>query len=232
MKTLSIDTSLASGSVAALDGDRTTTRPLGTAGEHARLLTAALADAAAGLGWRPRDAELVAVVRGPGSFTGLRVGVTAAKAVAWANGCRLLGVSGFEVAARAAGGQQGPIHVAYDAGRGDVFAATALPSTTSPTGWSIGPAALAPLADWLDRLPPGGLVAGPALDVEAVRQALATRPDLRAAPDGGRGHAAATAGRIALLRAAAGESDDPATLVPDYLRASYAEERPPRAGAG
>jgi hypothetical protein len=32
-------------------------------------------------------------------------------------------------------------------------------------------------------------------------------------------------GRIALLRAAAGDADDPATLVPDYIRPSYADEK-------
>ena len=54
MKTLAIDTSLATGSVAALDGDRVAMRPLGAAGQHARLLAGALADVAAELGWRPR----------------------------------------------------------------------------------------------------------------------------------------------------------------------------------
>ncbi|NCY03759.1 MAG: tRNA (adenosine(37)-N6)-threonylcarbamoyltransferase complex dimerization subunit type 1 TsaB, partial [Planctomycetia bacterium] len=81
MKTLVIDTSLAVGTVAALDGDRISQRSLPTAGEHARLLATALVDVAAALGWRCGDAELVAVVRGPGSFTGLRVGVTTAKAL-------------------------------------------------------------------------------------------------------------------------------------------------------
>jgi tRNA threonylcarbamoyl adenosine modification protein YeaZ len=103
MKTVAIDTSLSRGSVAALDDGRLAVRWLEPAGEHARLLAAAIADAAAELGWRPADVDLVAVVRGPGSFTGLRVGVTTAKAFAWATGCRLLGISGFEAIARVAG---------------------------------------------------------------------------------------------------------------------------------
>jgi tRNA A37 threonylcarbamoyladenosine modification protein TsaB len=37
--------------------------------------------------------------------------------------------------------------------------------------------------------------------------------------------AIADVGRIALLRAAAGEADDPAALVPDYIRPSYADEK-------
>jgi tRNA threonylcarbamoyladenosine biosynthesis protein TsaB len=234
MKTLAIDTSLATGSVAALDGDRVAMRPLGAAGQHARLLAGALADVAAELGWRPRDAELVAVVRGPGSFTGLRVGVTTAKALAWATGARLVAVSGFEVVARLAGSGGGrtrpPIHVAYDAGRGDVFAATVLPSTTSPSGWDPGAGSLVPRADWIESLAPGGLVAGPVLDLEACAALLQARSDLVLAPPGGRAPTAAAAGAVALLHAAAGRHDDPFTLVPDYLRPSYAEE--PRHAAG
>jgi tRNA threonylcarbamoyladenosine biosynthesis protein TsaB len=228
MKTLAIDTSLAAGSVAALDGDRIATRPLGAAGEHARLLAAAVVEVAAELGWRPRDAELIAVVRGPGSFTGLRVGVTTAKGLAWATGARLVGVSGVEVVAQlaqtAAGWPMAPIHVAYDAGRGEVFASTALPATTSPSGWDAGPGSIVPLADWIDSLASGALVAGPALDHEACAALLAARPDLRPAPPGGRAPTAAAAGTLALLHAAAGRHDDPFTLVPDYIRPSYAEE--------
>lgn len=229
MKTLAIDTSLTAGSVAAIDGDRVAARPLGAAGAHARLVAAALAEAAAELGWRPRDAELVAVVRGPGSFTGLRVGVATAKGLAWATGARLVGVSGVEVVARlaqaAASWPDAPIHVAYDAGRGDVFATTALPATTSPAGWDAGPGSLVPLADWIDSLSPGALVAGPALDHEACGPLLAARPDLQLPPPGARTPTAAAAGAVALLHAAAGRYDDPFTLVPDYLRPSYAEER-------
>ena len=229
MKTLAIDTSLAAGSVAAIDGDRIAKRTLGAACEHARLLATALAETAAELGWLQRDAELVAVVRGPGSFTGLRVGVTTAKALAWTTGARLVGVSGVEVVARlahaAAGWPAAPIHVAYDAGRGEVFATTALPATTSPSGWDAGPGSLVPLADWIDALAPGALVAGPALDLEACVALLAARPDLRLAPPGARAPTAAAAGAVALLHAAAGRHDDPFALVPDYVRPSYAEER-------
>jgi tRNA threonylcarbamoyladenosine biosynthesis protein TsaB len=235
MKTLAIDTSLAAGSVAAVDGDRLVARPLGAAGGHARLVAAALADAAAELGWTLRDAELVAVVRGPGSFTGLRVGVATAKGLAWATSCRLVAVSGFELVARAAraaaGWPEAPIHVAYDAGRGDVFAATALPAPGSPTGWALGPAALVPLADWFDSLAPEALVAGPALDLAACGPPSAARPDLRLAPPDARGPTATEAARVALLHATAGHGDDPATLVPDYLRPSYADERRPETPA-
>ena len=101
MHVLAIDTSLPTGSVAALrrsaGGVDLVERPLGAAGEHARRLMPELVAAAASQGWQISDVNLVAVVRGPGSFTGLRVGVTTAKALCWATAARLVGVSGFEI---------------------------------------------------------------------------------------------------------------------------------------
>lgn len=228
MRTLAIDTSGAAGSVAALAGGQVVERPLGRPGDHARLLASALAEVAAVLGWAPRDAELVAVVRGPGSFTGLRVGVTTAKALAWATGARLVGVSGFEVAARRvaehAGRADRPVAVAFDAGRGEVYAALAMPSDTAATGWSVGPAAVVAVADWIAGLPPGAWVAGGALETAAGLVA-ASRPDVSLPPAATWQPSAAAAGRLAELLAASGAGDDPAALVPEYLRPSYADEK-------
>lgn len=230
MKTLAIDTSLAAGSVAALHDGRVAERRLDVPGEHARLLAAAVAEVAGELDWQPHDADLVAVIRGPGSFTGLRVGVSTAKALAWATGARLVGISGFEVIAavttRITGRHDVPIAIGFDAGRGDAYAATAVPSSASVTGWEIGPAALHPLADWIASLPSGTVVSGPVL--ERAMPALAAREDLVVAPPESWQTSAVEAGRLALLRAATGAVDDAFTLVPEYLRPSYADER--RAG--
>ena len=227
MKTIAIDTSLSTGSVAAIDGDRIAVRSLPTAGEHARLLAAAIEAVAAELGWRPAAAELVAVVRGPGSFTGLRVGVTTAKALCWATGSRLLGVSSCEVIARgtatALGRHDSPVTVAFDAGRGEVFAATVVPNQNAPSGWIVEAGKLDVAHDWLVGLPPGSIVTGPGLAL--LTDARADRPDLVVAAPFAWMPAIADLGHIALLRAAAGETDDPAALVPDYIRLSYADEK-------
>jgi len=237
MKTIAIDTSLSRGSVAALQGHRLAVRWLEPAGAHAQLLAAAIANATGELGWRPADADLVAVVRGPGSFTGLRVGVTTAKALAWTTGCRLLGISGCEAFARvaaaavaprdAAAATATPVHVAYDAGRGELFAAVATPSSRSPTGWTVGAAGITAAADWVDGLPPGAIVAGPA--VTLVSELLDRRPDLIVA-GAGTTPSAADVAALAVARAAAGEADAPAGLVPEYMRQNYADEAAGRAG--
>lgn len=232
MRTIAIDTSLATGSVAACDGAALATRPLAPAGEHARLLAAAITAVAAELGWTPADAELVAVVKGPGSFTGLRVGVATAKAIAWAGGARLLGISGFDLVAaetdRLAGEVTGreppPLALAYDAGRGEVFAALAEPMADG--GRRLGPAAIVAADRWIDALPHGCLVSGPALATLAERVAAAGH---RLAPPQAWSPSAVAAARLAIPRAAAGAADPPAALVPEYLRPSYADER---AGAG
>ena len=227
MKTLAIDTSQAAGSVAAVDGERVARRLLPTAVEHARLLSGALVAAAAELGWTPAAAELVAVVRGPGSFTGLRVGVTTAKAIAWASGARLLGVSAGEVIASATAAALGPaaadvpIEVVFDAGRGDLFACTAAPAPQSVSGWRTSPGFLVNAEHWLAGVGTAAVVAGPGLAV--VADVRGRRPDLLMATGDGLPLAEAVAA-IALLRAVAGEADAPETLVPEYIRPSYAEE--------
>jgi tRNA threonylcarbamoyladenosine biosynthesis protein TsaB len=226
MKTLAIDSSLAAGSVAAISNGTVAEERLPTAGEHARRLAAAIDAMAARLGWSTRDAELVAVVRGPGSFTGLRVGLATAKAIAWATGATLIGVSGFELVARAsarrAGREDVGVHVAYDAGRGDLFVATVAPAADIAGGWRVGEPRLVPAGDWLAALPRGAVVSGPGLAI--VGGALAARSDLVVAPREAWLPTAAAAGALALELAAAGRADDPHSLVPDYLRPSYADE--------
>ena len=233
MKTLAIDSSLPAGSVAALTPQGISAELLPEVGTHARRIAAALRDLAHQQGFRPGEAELVAVVRGPGSFTGLRVGVATAKALAWASGAKLCGLSGFELIARRTSREAGfaghPIHVAYDAGRGELFAAEVVPDSDEPSGWRARAGALIPADAWLAGLPTGSRVSGPGLGMPGtLATGIAARPDLQIAPREAWSPSAAEAGEVALLRAAAGMVDDPATLIPEYLRASYAQENDPR----
>lgn len=70
-------------------------------------------------GWRLQDLDAVGVVAGPGSFTGIRAGLAAAKGLCEAMGLRLAAVSRLEVLADAASLQDG--FAALDAGRGEVY---------------------------------------------------------------------------------------------------------------
>ena len=227
MKTVAIDTSLSSGSVAAVDGERVAEVRFSPAQAHAKRIAAGLVEATAELGWSIAEADLVAVIRGPGSFTGLRVGIAAAKGIAWAGGMRLVGVSGFEVIAAAVGGGA-PVHVAFDAGRGELFATAVRPSSNAPTGWQTDGAVLVPIATWVAQLPPGATLAGPGLDLDPVAALVAARGDLRPVDGPARYPSAAGAARLGQRLAAAGLTQAAAEIAPDYLRPSYAQEN----GAG
>src|SRR5205823_13861207 len=70
-------------------------RPLDEARRHARDLAPAVRQLLDAAGWQPRDLQGVIVSRGPGSYTGLRVGLMSAKTLAYATGCALLAVDTF-----------------------------------------------------------------------------------------------------------------------------------------
>jgi tRNA threonylcarbamoyladenosine biosynthesis protein TsaB len=70
----------------------------------------------------PRDIDLVATTDGPGSFTGLRIGVTAAKVFAYATNAKLLGVNTLELIATQSP-HEGEVEAVVDAQRGELFAA-------------------------------------------------------------------------------------------------------------
>lgn len=73
--------------------------------------------------WRARDIEAVAVGLGPGSFTGLRVGVTAAKLLSRALGAKLVGVSSLEAIAWPHLDEGREVALTLDARKGNVYGA-------------------------------------------------------------------------------------------------------------
>src|SRR5206468_351809 len=85
---LILETSSQAGQVALAAGERLLgVRRLDEARRHARDLAPAVRELLVEQGWRPRDLHGVVVSRGPGSYTGLRVGIMSAKALAYATGC-------------------------------------------------------------------------------------------------------------------------------------------------
>jgi len=73
-------------------------------------------------GYGPKDLQAVVAVTGPGSFTGLRVGLTAVKGLAEVLNLPIATVTSLEILLAAAGAQENTMAV-LDAGRGEVYAA-------------------------------------------------------------------------------------------------------------
>src|SRR5438309_1825223 len=98
---LILETSGKVGSVAIAEGATLgDVRSLEEARRHARDLAPAVAELCAARGWKVRDLDVVIITLGPGSYTGLRVGIMSAKMLAYASGCVVLGLSTFAAIAR------------------------------------------------------------------------------------------------------------------------------------
>jgi tRNA threonylcarbamoyladenosine biosynthesis protein TsaB len=234
MRILAIESALMGGSVAVLDSDVVLGEVVLEAQRRtAQTLLPAVHQLLAEARWQPGDVELVAVTVGPGSFTGLRIGVTAAKTFAYAIGAPVLGISTLEVLAAQVVAQGGvedpsrPLWVVMEAEREQLFAAR---FRHAGGAWQADvPEQIVDKGLWLEQLGPGMRVTGPA--VNEMRNRLPPTVELTAAdvwlPR------AATVGRLASGRYAAGERTDLWSLVPTYLRPSAAEEKRNHAvGAG
>lgn len=127
-KVLALETTDVTGSVALCEnGEVLAVRRLSPDQRSARSLAPAIRDILLEYSWRPTDVDVVAVTIGPGSFTGLRVGVATAKMFAWSIGAKIVGVDvldaiveelDFSVLPSVSTGQL--VSVGFDAQRGDV----------------------------------------------------------------------------------------------------------------
>jgi tRNA threonylcarbamoyladenosine biosynthesis protein TsaB len=140
---LALDTTTRAGSVALLSDDRVVAELVGDAtrthGERLPLDLMRTLDAAS----VPVSAvDLLAVAAGPGSFTGLRVGIATMQGLAMAIGRRIVAVSALDALARAGAGGDLPVAAWIDAQRGEVFAAlydaTGTRTLTEPTALPPG----------------------------------------------------------------------------------------------
>jgi tRNA threonylcarbamoyladenosine biosynthesis protein TsaB len=133
MLILALDTTTAAGSVALAEGNRLI--EVAAIDPSQPIATRVPADLVALLDRRAialEGIDVFAVATGPGSFTGLRIGIAAMQGLALATGKPLIGVSSFEALAALAPGRPSSIVVWIDAWRGEVYGATY--TTAGPSG--------------------------------------------------------------------------------------------------
>jgi tRNA threonylcarbamoyladenosine biosynthesis protein TsaB len=217
---LGLDTATPATAVAVLpdDGEPVELRHEPAAGErpgHASQLLALARRAldAAGAGFA--DVDRIGVGVGPGTFTGLRIGVATARALAQSTGAELAPVSTLAALAEAAGGDR-PVLAVLDARRGEAFAAAYHAGERLVAPVAVAPDDLAVLAD--PALAPWLAVGDGAI---RFRDRLEPVAEVPADPS-----ALHRVSALAVCRlAGAARTVDRDALLPDYVRAPDAVPR-------
>jgi tRNA threonylcarbamoyladenosine biosynthesis protein TsaB len=160
----------------------------------------------------------IGIAIGPGSYTGLRVGLGFAKGLALSRAVPLIGVPTLDIVAAGVPEYAGRLVVIAEAGRSRVLAGRF--SWQSRGGWK---ASAAPeIATWdelLENLDDqvSTLFAGE-IAPAAAKRIRAARPRARTAPAPDHVRRPAWLAQLAYQRLRKGNVDDPATLAPNYLR--------------
>jgi tRNA threonylcarbamoyladenosine biosynthesis protein TsaB len=122
MRILALESSAKAASVAVCEDSRLISQYFQNSGlTHSRTLLKMAEDMLANLELKLGDMELIAVASGPGSFTGIRIGVSAAKGLAWGADLPLCGISTLEAMAYQLADQNAVICPVMDARRAEVY---------------------------------------------------------------------------------------------------------------
>jgi tRNA threonylcarbamoyladenosine biosynthesis protein TsaB len=226
--TLGIDTCEARGSVAVRRGGAlVTVQKHESTEDYSSWLLAAVERGLRSAGASLREVGLLAVASGPGSFTGVRVGLTAVKAWAELFGIKVAGVSRLEVMARQVGGASGFVAASFDAQRGQVFGG--LYEREEKVGWSLieEEMVIAPegFVEWVKQhvaaRPVQWITLDPGLfsNLPGWKERIARGEQMIPSSDG----LAAGVAELGEERAREGKFTDPLVLDANYVRRSDAE---------
>ena len=209
---LAIDTTREAGSLALARGEELIDETLVHApGGFAHVIYGQLAQLLGRHGVKPAMVDCFAAASGPGSFTGVRVGLACVKGLAEALGKPAVAVSNLE--AMATFGSARLRAVVMDARRGEIYGAV-----YDDAGRLASPEVVMTLAAWLETLPEGKMEFI-AMDPAALAGTRFEHARIATAPPALAGAMA----RIALARFLGGEASDPAALDANYVRRSDAE---------
>ncbi|HEY3743799.1 MAG TPA: tRNA (adenosine(37)-N6)-threonylcarbamoyltransferase complex dimerization subunit type 1 TsaB [Bryobacteraceae bacterium] len=208
---LALDTTAEFGSLALMrNGELIEEVPLHSPDGFGHVIFGAIEALLARHGLMTADVDCFAGATGPGSFTGVRVGMTVVKGLGDAAGRPVVGVSNLQ--AMAACGSAALRAVVLDARRGEVYGAV-----YDSRLQCVQTEMVLRFADWLAGLPEGD-VEIIALDFTPFADLLRGRPMVQASRV-----LAGAIGRIAWAEFAGGRGVDPAVLDANYVRRSDAE---------
>lgn len=222
MRVLGIETATWTASVAIIDeGQTLAEHTLPQSASHGTSLFPLIGDALRSTALRLSDIELLAVSIGPGSFTGLRIGLSVVKGLALATGTPVIGVPTLEALAFAVGPQPQLLWATLDARKREVYAAAFRYSGDRVE--CVMPATVCTAEELARRLQPPCVVVGNGVDAygEVLRarcgSGVELRPAAAVAPSG------AAVARLGLLRFGEQGEDQMSGLEPCYVRSSEAE---------
>ncbi len=219
MRILALETSGLAGSIAAWDELTLVEIELDPKRRTAQTLAPTIAELLRRASWQPADVNLIAVTQGPGSFTGLRIGITAAKTFAFATGAAVVGVNTLAAIACQTPATSELLWVVMDAEREQLYAASFRRLDGS---WEEQEKTrILDRSAWLKDLAPGMAVSGPGL--KGLREQIPAEVRLVAETDWS--PRAGNVGRLGLKKFQQGERSDCWSLLPNYYRESAAVEK-------
>ena len=223
MLILAFETSAKAASVALWEGGLLGESYQNTGLTHSQTLMVMAEDLLKQCGKAPADVTHVAVAAGPGSFTGVRIGVAAAKGFAWGRELPCVGVSTLAAMAVGFGAWQGYVCPVMDARRSQVYNALFRVDCGKYTRLREDRAiSLRDLGEDVKNLPGPVFLVGDG-SVLCYNTLLETVPGLVLPPEHRRHQRAAGVALEAARILETGERPDGAELFPNYLRLSQAE---------
>lgn len=225
MYVLGIDTATMVCSIGLVDQERMVAEmTLHTRKTHSERLLPMIQQLLADAELTPQALQGIAVSIGPGSFTGLRIGITTAKSMAFALKVPVIGIPTLDALAAQFPYSRHLICPIIDAQKGNVY--TALYRVDEGYPQRINEYRVISLDDLVEQLYASGqpvIITGEISEFPTQMQKVADQPQLHLAPAlhcMPRGSVIAALGLRELL---AGAGEDPATLTPFYIRRSEAE---------
>ena len=224
MLILAFETSAKACSVAIHDGQKLLAESYQNTGlTHSQTLMVMAEDLLKSCGKSAADVTHLAVAAGPGSFTGVRIGVSAAKGFAWGAELPVYGVSTLQSMALSLGAMEGHVCCCMDARRRQVYNAMFLAQNGKLTRICEDRAiSLEELKAELEHI--GGAIWLVGDGAELTHKTLAADiPELILPPEHRRQQRASGVALAAVEAISRGEPGDGASLQPNYLRMSQAE---------